>query len=340
MTAVMDDTIQIPGAPDLPGLRFRRFRGDPDFPLMIDVLERAKTADGVEEVDTLENLRRNYSNLKNCDPYRDMVMVEGNGELIGYTRVTWWSELNGTHIYLHFGQLVPEWRGKGIGRALLRYNEAHLREISREHPADAKRIYDSGAESTQTDLINLLTGEGYEPVRHWYEMVRPDLENLPDVPLPEGIEVRPVTPEQMRAIWEAEVEAFRDHWGEWTTEEGDYQRWLEQPTDYFQPHLWQVAWEGDQVVGMVRNFIDANGNDKFNRKRGWTENISVRRPWRKRGVAKALIARSFHLLKDLGMTEAALGVDTENPSGARQLYESMGFRTTRSGSTYRKEFSL
>ena len=57
--------------------------------------------------------------------------------------------------------------------------------------------------------------------------------------------------------------------------------------------------------------------------------------WR-RGLARALIARSFQAIKEQGMTEAALGVDTQNPSGARQIYESMGFRPVKSHTLYRK----
>ncbi len=62
----------------------------------------------------------------------------------------------------------------------------------------------------------------------------------------------------------------------------------------------------------------------------------MRRPWRQRGLARALIARSFRVLKDLGMTEAALGVDTENPNGALRLYQSMGFREVKRHTTFRK----
>ena len=167
-------------------------------------------------------------------------------------------------------------------------------------------------------------------------MVRPDLENIPDCPMPNGLETRPIQPEQYRAIWEAEVEAFQDHWGMDTTTEEDFQRWITSWPLTFQPHLWQVAWDGDQVAGMVRNFIVEEENEKNNRKRGYTESISVRRPWRKRGLAKALIARSFKMHRDLGMDEAALGVDTENPNRALQLYESMGFKMVKHSASYRK----
>ena len=325
------DEIAMPDAPQVPGLLFRHFRGEEDLPAMVEVVNRSNEADGEEQISTLENMRSNYANLKNCDPYRDMVMVEANGELVGYKRVTWFQELDGTYIYQHFGFLVPKWRGKGIGTALVRHSEARLREIACEHGHHSAlpRFYDIWVSDLQTNLISILEGEGYTTVRHGYEMVRPNLADIPDVPMPEGIEVRPVQPEQLHAIWEAEVEAFKDHWGMERTEEGDFQRWQTAWPITFQPHLWQVAWDGDQVVGMVRNFIVEEENEKHGRKRGYTENISVRRPWRRRGVARALIARSFQLLKDKGMEQAALGVDTENPNGALQLYESMGFQVVK-----------
>lgn len=87
---------------------------------------------------------------------------------------------------------------------------------------------------------------------------------------------------------------------------------------------------------MVQNFINEEENKEYGRKRGYTEGISVRRPWRRQGLAKALIARSFRVLKDLGMTEAALGVDADNPNGALQLYRSMGFQVVKRHTTYRK----
>jgi len=332
--AIIDDQINVEGAPDIPGLVFRRFRGPSDYPKMVAVLEGSKEADQIEEVDNVERISKSYSNLKNCDPYRDMVFTEVDGQVVGYSRVLWREELDGARYYVNFGFLLPAWRGKGIGRAMIRHTERRLREIAAGHPEGTPRFFETEAVSTQPGGMELVQSEGYTPVRYAYDMIRSDLENIPDIPLPEGVEVRPVQPEQYRAIWYAEAEAFQDHFGAEPIEDADYERWLND--EPFQPHLWQVAWEGDQVVGMVRNFIDEDANTKFGRKRGYTENISVRRPWRRKGVARALIARSFKMLKDLGMTEAALGVDTENPNGALQLYESMGFREVKSYIFYRK----
>jgi mycothiol synthase len=338
----LNDTIAVSDAPVIPGLTFRGFRGEVDYPAMVAVIVSSKEADGVEWAISVEDTARSYRHLVNCDPYRDMLFVEMNGEVIGYSRVWWRQELDGKRLYQQFAHLLPEWRGKGIRRAIVRHNECRLREIAADHPApldasspaDGPRFFEAGTSDTEVHWEALLISEGYEPVRYGFEMVRPNLDDILNPPLPEGLEVRPVPPEHYRTVWKAEEEAFRDHWGasEWRDEW--YEEWLESPT--FNPDLWQVAWDGAEVAGMVLNFINEKENEEYNRKRGYTEDICVRSPWRRRGLARALIARSLELLKDRGMTEAALGVDTQNPNGALQLYESMGYRRVKRYTTYRK----
>lgn len=115
------------------------------------------------------------------------------------------------------------------------------------------------------------------------------------------------------------------HWGYAEPTAANYEEWLEDPVAMM-ADLWQIAWDGDEVAGQVRSFINHQENADQGRRRGYTESISVRRPWRRRGLAQALIVNSLRILKERGMTEAALGVDTENTSGALRLYERCGFR--------------
>ncbi len=329
-----DDLIVVTGAPAIPGLSFRQFRGEKDYPDMVAVIEGCNRVDGIDHTDTVENVAATYRHLVNCDPYKDMLFVRMEGKMIGFSRVWWILKSDGMRAYTHFAMLLPEWRGKGIRRAMLRYNEQRLREIATGHPREVKRIFETWAADTEVDWDSLLVSEGYKPARYLFEMVRQDLNEIPDLPLPEGIEVRPALPQHYRTIWDAEAEAFQDHWGatEWRDE------WFErfQELSFFNPGLWQVAWDKDQVAGMVLNFIDEEENKEYHRKRGYTENISVRRPWRRRGLARALLARSLKVLEDHGMTEAALAVDAENISGALGLYEGMGFRTVKRHTTYHK----
>ena len=183
----------------------------------------------------------------------------------------------------------------------------------------------------------MLESAGYTPARYSNNMVRPSLDDIPDFPLPPGLEVRPARPEHYRRIWDAQIEAFQDHWGFLQHPEEDYQMWLNDPI-YFQPALWQVAWDvaTDEVAGMVLTFIDAAENERWGRRRGYTEGISVRRPWRRRGLARALIAHSLRAQRDVGMTESALGVDSESLTGATRVYEDCGFLTVTVDMLYRK----
>ena len=284
--------INILGAPSIPGLSFRAFRGEVDFPIILDLINACKSVDQDERTDNLSDVQRNYSHLVNCDPYLDIIFAEINGQPVGYCRLYWYQvSSDNSRIYTGVGYLHPACRNQGIGHAIMRWGENRLHRISENHPQDGERYIECFTSGTETGKIAILEEFGYTPQRHFFIMVRPDLENIPAAPLPAGITVLPVKPQHYRAIWDAMQEAFTDHWGFSPATEEDYHNWQESPL--FQPDLWQIAWAGDQVVGTVLAFVDSSANREYHRLRGWTEEICVRRPWRKQGIAKALICLSL-----------------------------------------------
>ena len=323
------------GAPAVPGLRFRHFAGEGDFPAMLRVWSAAREADGVEEVTTLEQLRLNYSNMVNCDPARDVVMADVDGELVGYARVFWNDLVEGGRSYENFGFIHPDWRRKGIGGAMHRHNEERLREIAAEHPdASPKWFWSEGADADPGNTA-LLIGDGYTPARYFYDMVAPTLDAIDATPMPDGIELRPVTRDQYRTIWLAAAEAFRDHWGQAEWNEADWEKFIADP-DNEDPALWRVGWAGDEVAGVVTTTVPSEENERHGRARVYVAGVSVRRPWRRRGLARALLAGSLVAARDAGFTSASLGVDTDSPTGATALYESLGFVPDKTFTTYRK----
>jgi ribosomal protein S18 acetylase RimI-like enzyme len=217
---------------------------------------------------------------------------------------------------------------------MLRWCELRIKEIAESHPQDSKRFFQTYSSEHKADLNKILEALGYEPARYFISMSR-SLEDIPTAELPEGIDVRPVNLSETRKVWDAANDAFRDHWGFSQPKEEHFVSYQE--SKYFQPDLCQVAFDGDEVVSSVMNYIEHDYNEKFNKKRGWTENISTRREWRRRGIAKALIVRSMHMHKAKGMTEVALGVDTNNPNGALKLYQSLGYKKDQTMITYRKK---
>lgn len=333
---ILTDQIDVANAPAIPGLVFRRFRGESDYPKMAALIQRASDGDQMDRAVTPEEVAQNYEHLYNSSAQTDMLFAEVDGEVIAYSRVWWWQvEATKERVYGGIAYLLPEWRRKRIGRAMLAWNQQRCREIAAEHPEDGERFFFGFAADCETGAVHLLKNDGYEVTTQHATMVRPDLENIPDAPFPDGIEVRPVEPEHLRPIWEAEIEAFRDHWGFAEPDADGFQSFLDEPF-MDDRSLWRVAWAGDQVAGMVRSFINPVENEQFKRLRGWTEHISVRRPWRRQGLARALLCLSLQAVKERGMTEAALGVHLENPNHASRLYESVGFRVSRIHFEYRK----
>jgi mycothiol synthase len=331
----INDRIEIPEAPSVPGLWFRGFRGEADFPQMVHIRNTCWRVDINDGYETVEEVAASYKHLVNSNPETDMLFAEVYGEVVAYGRVSWYQEMaTRERAYEHFGYVLPDWRRRGIGFAMLKQQQQRALEIAADHPVDGARFFEAWASNRVIGAQTMLERDGYTPRSHGAHMIRPDLENIPVVPLPDGVEVRPVTQGQMRQIWEADAEAFRDHEGYMEPTEEMYQQFLTFP--YNDSELWRVAWQGDEVVGMVRSFINPAENEQYHRQRGYTEFISVRRPWRRMGVARALITRSLHALKERGMEEAALGVHVENPNGALKLYESCGFVVNRINTMYRK----
>jgi mycothiol synthase len=321
------DEIMLADAPAIPGLQFRRFRGDSDYPAMAEVLNASLNADGTQQIYSTEQVVAIYAPGEHFDPARQAIFAEIDGEMIGFAR-TLWKETPGTgRVYTHSGFLRPEWRRRGIGTAMLCF----IHGIPAALGDSATVTYESLAWDQEIGTQHLLEHNGYQPRVSSVLMVRPTLDNIPDAALPPGVEVRPVQETQWQTIFDAEAEAFRDY--------SFFVPTLDRITTEARHHgtsLWQIAWQADQVVGMVRAFINHEENQTFGWKRGYTEYISVRAPWRGKGIAKALITRSLAALKAAGMAEAALTVNTENPTGAFQLYKSLGYEIVKRRQFYRK----
>lgn len=330
----MNDQILLPNAPSIPGLTFRHFRGEADYPGMAALINICKGVDGVERATTQEDIARGYRHLENCDPHTDMLMAEVDGQLIAYGRLWWDDLLDGLRLYHPFGFLHPDWRHKGIAAAMWEAGEARIRSLAASHPPELPKFFQVEPYESEKDLIALLEARGYQPARYQINMLRDLSEPFPEAPMPPNLEVRPVTPDQYRHIFEASNEAFRDHWGSRDESEEEYQSMLESPD--FHPELWKVAWDGDQMASVIHNFINSEENQEYQRKRGYTEGICTRRPWRKMGLARSLLVQSMKMFKEMGMTETALGADATNITGAVRLYESVGYRTVKTQILFRK----
>ncbi len=323
------------GLPILPGVTYRRVRGTDDFSQMAAVMTRSREADGVELATSVADLVAAYEHPTDFDPASDVLLVETQGIILGLAR-TWRDRReDGTLVYGHSVEIVPEWRGRGLREALFGCNERHARTLAEGDSRKGPRVLVLWANDEENEWKALALRHGYRPVQHEIDLVR-SLEDIPDAPLPAGLEVRRVTPAQYRAVWDANREAGRQIWNYSESRWDDAHFEAFQRSPEFQPDLWQVAWDGGTLVGTVLPYILAEENRRYARRRGHTESVYVREGYRGRGLARALLARSLRVLKERGMEEATLGMEVENPHGPLRLYEGMGFRIVKHFTWYEK----
>ena len=319
------------------GLLLRPYRGEQDLPDIVRIENLEAEADSLPERTNLEDQAAQFAQRSEAfDAFRDVTLAEIDGRVVAVGMRNVVDTTDGNREYRLHGSVDPAWRRRGVGRAMLLENERRLRDAAAAEHGATRRVFGAWSGETQPGEVALLDSAGYQPVRYFFDMVRPHLDEIEGVPLPEGLEIRPIGPELTRAVWEADIEAFQDHWGGFDHSEEQLQRWLSSPSNDLS--LWLVAFDGDEIAGGIINSIDRHMNEAMGLQRGWLSSVFTRRHWRRRGLARALIARSLVLHRERGMTSAALGVDAENPSGALGLYEGMGFGVNYRATAWRKAF--
>jgi mycothiol synthase len=330
------DAMALPGAPAIPGLECRHARIPDDLPGLVAVHEGSAQVDDVdplssmEGIPTLDELHARFTPSSAFDPTMDALIAERDGRIIGYSRVTWWRERDGVWLYLTTGRLLPGWRGRGIGTAMLRWAESRAEALAATHPTNGKAMLGANASSTEIDATTLLRDAGYHETFSMVEMRFDAFDTLPPVALPAGLALRPATPDQYRAIWESVQAAYVDSPQNMVATEEDYSEWLASPA--FDPTLWRIAWDGEQIAGQTLCEI-AKG-------RGEIAEVSVGAPWRRRGLGYTLVVAGLHALAERAGAEARLHARTDNIYGATHLYERVGFRRLKRFARYRKPLHL
>ncbi|MBC7877963.1 MAG: GNAT family N-acetyltransferase [Anaerolineales bacterium] len=256
------------------------------------------------------------------DPARDIRLVfSPERMMVGYIEV-WTTAKPPVHPWI-WGRVHPEFSGLGIGTWLLQWAEQRAHIALDELPADLRFAPRVGIYRTAKDSKKLFEDLGFTQIRSSYEM-QIDMETAPPTPIwSKGITLKIADPEKdMQDVYKAVRESFRDHFGhvEEPFEEG-FARFTHFMTgESFDPSLWFLAMDGDEIAG-ISLCRPKSYNDPES---GFVNTLGVRRAWRKRGVGLALLQHSFAEFYRRGKRKVGLGVDAENLTGALRLYEKAG----------------
>jgi mycothiol synthase len=225
---------------------------------------------------------------------------------------------------VQWGIVASRAQGRGLGSRLITLAETRTRARSGQRVIAWTLAPDARAKA-------LFESRGYTEVRRFWEMAI-DVREPPAVPeLPGGLELATFNEADARAFHDALDEAFRDHWEHHSRPFDEWWEQKRQASDY-DPTTWFLVRDGDEIAAVVRNDPDRNGGAEIGA-------LGVRRPWRGKGLGRALLLRSFAEFHRRGTTRIGLGVDAANPTGATKLYESVGMHVEAEYVLYQRELA-
>lgn len=261
------------------------------------------------------------------DLEQDAWLVELDGRLAGVAHLV--ARVGGR--FIADGYVHPELRGRGVGNRVLGLIEERVLELEPDWPESERIVLESAHLVGDATAVTLHETRGYAFVRRFFRMVIDVTGALPEPAWPAGVEPRPFDVERdARRLHAAHEESFASEWGFVSR---PFEEWRKRVLDAprFDPTLVVAAWEGDELAGLSIGLPKTMGDW------GWIRNLGVREPWRRQGLGLALLHESFRRFRETGETTVALGVDSENPTGALHLYEHAGMRVLWEADVWHKE---
>ncbi|TQL03129.1 N-acetyltransferase [Cellulomonas sp. SLBN-39] len=238
----------------------------------------------------------------------------------------------------------------GLAAALLAWAEGTAAEVARGRDLTATQL-DSGAFEPDTRQQRWLAAAGYTHVRTWLQMTRPvqDEDRGPAAEPAAGAVVRPVRraadgmPDEadLVAVHDVLEQAFADHFNH-------HEETFDEFCDRLRAdpgHRWDHWWLGELVDGDVHRpagalvagaSLDADGTPVGS----YVEYLGVLRTARGRGLASALLDAVVTDAAERGRRTVGLEVDADSPTGAADLYRSLGFETKYVTQSWHREITL
>jgi len=312
-----------------PGFTARVIDPEADSEPITEMCVEAAVAEyGTSDI-TLQMTRESY-NLPSFHPETDgRLVIDATGRI---GAVVEYYDNDADHVSpFVFLRLRPDLLEAGLGEALLTWAEHRgVGSVALATPELKVALHGSAAGVNQ--LMQLIfERSGWALERIFWTMEIDFGDGSPIVPpLPGGITIRTAIARQdEHAVHAAEAEAFADHFGYLPR---PYEDWLSFITKLFpyDPTLWFLAVEGEEVAGIALCLLDAPGRPEL----GWVNVLGVRPAWRGRGLGLALLKHAFAELHQRGKRQAGLGVDSESLTGATRLYERAGMHVARDARSY------
>lgn len=281
---------------------------------------------GVEAAGTLEGMRKELEDTWLIDREQDtLIAVTPEGAAAAFAFIFANPQPTEKRQAYIWAEVHPDHRLPGLRQALTAWAaeqaDRRLTALGGELPKSiGATVIDVLAEH-----IRVYQSLGFEEVRYFYNMRRDLHEPIPEAEMPTGLRLVNYRPEWDRKLQQAFNDSFADHWNFHPVTDEDWQMWFTGGED-FRPDLTYLVLDGDEIAAFSINGVNPQRNQQRGVQEGWIHQLGTRRGWRKRGLATTLLLASMQAFEKEGLDFAALGVDTQNPTGALKIYERVGFK--------------
>lgn len=298
-----------------------------DLQDVLHVRRAQEHADNGERYTTAERLTAEWEALGPRLGTGVWVAMDANGRLIASAELAREGQEFMARLWI-----LPDSRNSGIEMSLLARAEQRAGTIGREEGAHSIKLFTQLTSSTSA-VRQALEQAGFVATSTYEKMEFP-LKEPPAIPQAiAGITIRPCVLGQDEAVvYRADEEAFQDQRGHTSRTFDQWRRRLNMREETDEPSVWLVAWDADEVAGTALGEV-IKGT-------GWIHHLSVRRPWRHRGLGAALTLAALGAFYRLGIRAVRLNVDAQSLTNAHKLYRRLGFRVAGTYSNHEKIVAL
>lgn len=273
------------------------------------------------------------------------LITDEEGRFLGYTAV--WNDTKPHASNFIIQKFDPEFMGTEVEKKLMDWAEEKARENITKAPEDAEVFMGMFVNSSESKKLDSLNRRGFSQKRYFWRMGIDLDAPIAEPQLPEGITIEThAERNNLVDIIKCDRDCFKDHWGymESPLEEEikEWEHWIK-TEPYYDPEYWYLACHEGEIVALC---LCMNGMT-IGEEIGYLDSVCVRKDYRKKGLASAMLRHSFRELKKAGRSKAYLHVDASSLTGATRLYEGVGMKENknhvkmekilRPGKSYRTE---
>lgn len=305
-----------------------------DLPAIAALLTAVFTHDKIPIVQTVEEVEEEFSG-DSCRLDHDVMVVEVGSQIAGIAYTIFLpSETKEERCYV-FGGVLPDFRKNGVGTALMTWAVKHGEQLLQSTGRTIPKFLRAQVSRLNESAAKLFAQFQLQPVRFEEDLII-DLDSIHAPQPAANYSIIPWSNSRNAEAHSVKDLAFRDHWGSTPTSDENWEKLVTGSTARTEHSFFAVA-PADKIIGLLLTHRYESDDELLGKKIGWIDKLCTLSEFRNQAVAKNLIAHALAKYKAIGLTHAALTVDTQNPTGAHGLYSKLGFEFFRGSTTFERQ---